>query len=152
MGNSYPVAGLVLQPQVIAEFGSKARYFNTFGGNAVAAAPANAVLSVIEDEGLMQNAARVGRLFHEGLAALATRHDALGDIRSAGLFLGLDIVTDGQPDRNRAARLVNRLRDARILISATGPKGHVLKIRPPLVFSAENVAPFCAPLNPTAPA
>ncbi len=147
MGNGYPVAGLVLQPQVIAEFGSKARYFNTFGGNAVAAATANAVLSVIEDEGLMQNAARVGRLFHEGLAALATRHDALGDIRSAGLFLGLDIVTDGQPDRNRAARLVNRLRDARSLISATGPKGHVLKIRPPLVFSAENVALFCATLD-----
>ena len=139
MGNGYPVAGLVLRPDVVAEFGAKARYFNTFGGNAVAAATAAAVLSVIEDEGLMQNAARTGRLFHDGLADLAARHDALGDIRSAGLFLGLDIVTGGQPDRDRAARLVNRLREERILISATGPKGHVLKIRPPLVFSAENV-------------
>jgi 4-aminobutyrate aminotransferase-like enzyme len=147
MGNGYPVAGLVLQPQVIAEFGAKARYFNTFGGNAVATATASAVLSVIEDEGLMQNAACIGRLFHDSLAQLAARHDALGDIRSAGLFLGLDIVTDGQPDRARAARLVNRLREERILISATGPKGHVLKIRPPLVFSAENVALFCDRLD-----
>ena len=142
MGNGYPVAGLVLQPHVIAEFGAKARYFNTFGGNAVAAATANAVLSVIEDEGLMQNAAHTGRAFHDGLAELATRHEALGDLRSAGLFLGLDIVTDGQPDRARAARLVNRLREERILISATGPKGHVLKIRPPLVFTTEHVAHF----------
>lgn len=142
MGNGYPVAGLVLRPDVVAEFGAKARYFNTFGGNAVAAATANAVLGVIEDEGLMQNAARTGRLFHDGLAGLAACHDALGDIRSAGLFLGLDIVTGGQPDRDRAARLVNRLREERILISATGPKGHVLKIRPPLVFSAENVEFF----------
>lgn len=142
MGNGYPVAGLVLRPDVVAEFGAKARYFNTFGGNAVAAATANAVLSVIEDEGLMQNAARTGRVFHDGLAALATRHAALGDIRSAGLFLGLDIVTDGQPDRARAARLVNRLREERILISATGPMGHVLKIRPPLVFTTDHVAHF----------
>ena len=96
--------------------------------------------SVIEDEGLMQNAARTGRAFHDALAAL--RHDALGDIRSAGLFLGLDIVTDGQPDRDRAARLVNRLREERVLISATGPKGHVLKIRPPLVFTTDHVDIF----------
>lgn len=140
MGNGYPVAALVLKPDVIAEFGSKARYFNTFGGNAVAAATANAVLSVIEDEGLMQNAARTGRAFRDGLAALD--HDALGDIRSAGLFIGLDIVTDGQPDRDRAARVVNRLREERVLISATGPKGHVLKIRPPLVFTTEHVGIF----------
>ncbi len=142
MGNGYPVAGLVLQPAVIAEFGAKARYFNTFGGNAVAAATAMAVLSVIEEEGLMQNAARVGAAFREGLAALAKDHPALGDIRSAGLFLAVDIVTDGLPDPARAARLVNDLRAERVLISATGPLGHVLKIRPPLVFSEDNVAFF----------
>lgn len=140
MGNGYPVAALVLQPAVIAEFGSKARYFNTFGGNAVAAATANAVLSVIEDEGLMQNAARTGRIFRDGIAALG--HDALGDLRGAGLFIGLDIVTDGQPDRARAGRIVNALRDEGVLISATGPLGHVLKIRPPLVFTTEHVDIF----------
>lgn len=67
MGNGYPVAGLVMQPEVIESFGSKARYFNTFGGNAVAAATAMAVLQVVEDEGLMQNAATVGALFRAGL-------------------------------------------------------------------------------------
>ena len=142
MGNGYPVAGLVLQPGVIAEFGAKARYFNTFGGNAVAAATAMAVLSVIEDEGLMANAARVGASFRAGLADLAARYPVLGDIRGAGLFLAVDIVSDGRPDPTRAARLVNDLRAERILISATGPLGHVLKIRPPLVFSEDNAAFF----------
>lgn len=142
MGNGYPVAGLVLRPGVIAEFGAKARYFNTFGGNAVAAATAMAVLDVIEDEGLMQNAARTGAAFRDGLQDLSRQHGPLGDVRAAGLFLAVDIVTDGQPDRARAARIVNALRDERILISATGPQGHVLKIRPPLVFSAENAAFF----------
>lgn len=142
MGNGYPVAGLVLQPPVIAEFGRAARYFNTFGGNAVAAATAMAVLSVIEDEGLMQNAARTGAMFRAGLEALAKDHAALGDIRGAGLFLAADIVSDGRPDRARAARLVNALREERILISATGAEGTILKIRPPLVFSEENAVFF----------
>lgn len=142
MGNGYPVAGLVIQPHVIAEFGKVARYFNTFGGNAVAAATAMAVLSVIEDEGLMQNAARTGAMFRDGLLSLAKDHDALGDIRATGLFLAADIVTDGTPDRARAAHLVNALRAERVLISATGPRGHTLKIRPPLVFTEENAAFF----------
>lgn len=145
MGNGYPVAGLVMKPEVIAAFGSKARYFNTFGGNAVAAATALAVLEVIENEGLMANAAKVGALFRDGLLALARDHTALGPIRAAGLFLGAEIVRDGDPlapDAARTAQVVNRLREAGVLISATGPRANVLKIRPPLIFSAENVAFF----------
>lgn len=139
MGNGYPVAGLVLRPEVIARFGAKVRYFNTFGGNAVAAATARAVLEVIRDEGLQDNAAQVGAYFRDGLLDLAKRHTALGPLRSAGLFLGQDIVIDGRPDAALAGRVVNRLRAARVLISATGPQGHVLKIRPPLVFQRQHV-------------
>ena len=90
----------------------------------------------------MQNAARTGAMFRDGLLSLAKDHDALGDIRAAGLFLAADIVTEGRPDRARAARLVNDLREERVLISATGPVGHTLKIRPPLVFTEENAAFF----------
>ncbi len=143
MGNGYPVAGLVMQPRVIEAFGSKARYFNTFGGNAVAAATALAVLEVVENERLMDNARVVGGVFADGLRGLAKTHRALGDLRAVGLFLGQDIVDgEGRPDAAKAGWIVNRLREAGVLISATGPKGHVLKIRPPLVFSAENVAYF----------
>lgn len=139
MGNGYPMAGLVLKPGIIAEFGAKARYFNTFGGNAVAAAVGLAVLDVIRDEGLQANAATVGQAFMQGLRTLAQRHDSLGETRAAGLFIGQTILTDGQPDPARTARLVNALRDKRILISSTGPKGDSLKLRPPLPFSLANV-------------
>jgi 4-aminobutyrate aminotransferase-like enzyme len=142
MGNGYPVAGLAVRPEVVAEFAGHARYFNTFGGNAVAAAVANAVLDVITDEGLIANSRTTGALLADGLQSLAKDHAALGDLRAAGLFLGLDIVTDGAPDAARAARIVNGLRDEGVLISATGPQGHVLKIRPPLTFSPDNVAFF----------
>jgi 4-aminobutyrate aminotransferase-like enzyme len=139
MGNGYPMAGLVIRPQVVAEFGTKARYFNTFGGNAVAAAVGLAVLDVIRDEGLMENAASVGVAFAAGLRDLAARHETLGETRAAGLVLGQSILTDGQPDPARTTRLVNALRDNRILISSTGPQGDSLKIRPPLPFSTANV-------------
>jgi 4-aminobutyrate aminotransferase-like enzyme len=142
MGNGYPVAGLVLRPEVIAAFGAKARYFNTFGGNAVAAATAMAVLDVIEEEGLQHNAHQVGSYFRDGLLDMAKDHDCLGPLRAAGLFLGQDIVTDAAPDAAKTSRIVNALRAARILISATGPRGNVLKIRPPLVFSRDNVDLF----------
>ena len=139
MGNGYPLAGLVLEPETIEDFGANARYFNTFGGNAVAAAVGLAVLDVIRDEALQQNAATVGAAFAEGLRSLAQRHEALGETRAAGLFIGQTIQTDGKPDAARTARLVNALRDNRILISSTGPQGDSLKIRPPLPFSLANV-------------
>ena len=139
MGNGYPVAGLALKASVIKNFGNRARYFNTFGGNAVAAATAMAVLEVIEGEGLRANATSTGAYFRDGLLALAKRHDSLGPLRAAGLFLGQDIVTDGKPDAKKAARVVNRMRENGVLISATGPQGHVLKIRPPLIFRPDHV-------------
>ncbi|MFM7444947.1 MAG: aminotransferase class III-fold pyridoxal phosphate-dependent enzyme, partial [Tabrizicola sp.] len=139
MGNGYPMAGLVMKPDTIAEFGAKARYFNTFGGNAVAAAVGLAVLDVIRDEVLQQNAATVGAAFAQGLRSLAQHHETLGETRAAGLFIGQTILTDGQPDPARTARLVNQLREHHILISSTGPKGDSLKIRPPLPFSLGNV-------------
>ena len=142
MGNGYPVAGLALRPEVVAEFGAKSRYFNTFGGNAVAAATALAVLEVIEEEGLVANAAAMGGLLRDGLLALAKEHEHLGELRAAGLFLGQDVVSEGLADAVKTSRIVNGLRDAGVLISATGPKGHVLKIRPPLCLGADDVALF----------
>lgn len=139
MGNGYPVAGVVLQPRLVEAFGAKARYFNTFGGNTVAVAAAGAVLDVIEGQGLIDNAARVGAVFAQALAA----SPGLGPVRSAGLMIGVDVLDgEGRPDGARAARLVNDLRRAGVLISASGATGHVLKIRPPLTFGLGHVDYF----------
>ena len=141
MGNGYPMAGIVLRPEVIAEFGPRARYFNTFGGNPVAAAAGKAVLDTIRIEDLQQNALEVGSYLMEGLRTLARSHPAIGDVRGSGLFVGVEIVSDPatkQADAALTTRIVNGLRRRRVLISASGPRANVLKIRPPLVFSREN--------------
>ncbi|RJG44384.1 aspartate aminotransferase family protein [Mesorhizobium sp. DCY119] len=141
MGNGYPMAGVVLKPDVIAEFGRNARYFNTFGGNPVAAAAGTAVLDIIQKQQLQQNARDVGGYLLEELRTLATDYPLIGDVRGAGLFIGVEIVSDAfakAPDAKTTTRIVNGLRDRFVLISATGPRANVLKIRPPLVFSREN--------------
>lgn len=138
MGNGYPVAGVAVTHDAVAKFGHDTRYFNTFGGNSVAMAAAQATLDVIQDERLLDNACAVGAVIRDGLAELADRFDQIGDIRGSGLYVGVEIVssrTSRQPDGQAAAELVNGLRDRGVLISATGAHGNVLKIRPPLVFS-----------------
>jgi 4-aminobutyrate aminotransferase-like enzyme len=150
MGNGYPMAGVVIRPEVVAEFGAQARYFNTFGGNPVAAAAGMAVLDIIRDERLQANAADVGAYLRQGLQQLGRDFPQIGDARGAGLFIGVEIVSDPAsktPDAALTTRLVNGLRERRILISASGPNANVLKIRPPLVFSRDNADTLVAALR-----
>ncbi|HUE92285.1 aspartate aminotransferase family protein [Pseudomonas sp.] len=143
MGNGQPVAGLLATADVLAEFGKNSRYFNTFAGNTVSCAAALAVLDTIEKEGLVQHAAKVGKILHDGIAALANRHEAIGDVRGAGMFVGVELVSDHAsrtPDRELTSRVVNLMRDKGVLLSACAMGHNVLKIRPPLVLSAEQAA------------
>lgn len=140
MGNGQPIAGLLATADALAEFGKNSRYFNTFAGNTVSCAAALAVLDTIEREGLVQHAARVGKILHDGIAELAKRHEAIGDVRGVGMFVGVELVLDRAsriPDRELTSRVVNRMRDKGVLLSACAKGHNVLKIRPPLVLSAE---------------
>ena len=79
------------------------------------------------------------------LKNFAARDERIGDIRGSGLFIGVDMVTDGvskEPDQQIALALVNRLRELHVLISSSGKWGNVLKIRPPLPFSMSDTDEF----------
>jgi 4-aminobutyrate aminotransferase-like enzyme len=149
MGNGHPIAAMVVKPQIVKTFGTQSRYFNTFGGNPVSCAAGMAVLDVLEGEELQANARTVGDRFLSDLKALAAELPAIADVRGAGLFIGVEVAsqTAALSSAELAARIVNGLRDRRILISATGPRGNVLKIRPPLVFSHENAKQVVACLE-----
>jgi 4-aminobutyrate aminotransferase-like enzyme/Ser/Thr protein kinase RdoA (MazF antagonist) len=137
MGNGFPVAALVAKSDVLGAVPEETELFSTFGGNPVACAAALAVLAVIEDEGLVGNAAEVGGYLLDGLRALQRRHPVIGDIRGEGLLLGVELVEDPQtraPAAQRANQVTEAMRDRGILLGTTGPAGNVLKIRPPLVF------------------
>ncbi|MEO0384293.1 MAG: aminotransferase class III-fold pyridoxal phosphate-dependent enzyme [Pseudomonadota bacterium] len=150
MGNGYPVAGVAMRPHVVKAFGNDMRYFNTFGGNTVAVAAANATFDVIQDQGLLDNSATVGAMLKSGVESLARSDDRIGDVRGAGLYLGVEMVRDRDsktPDSMLALGLVNAMRKKRVLISATGFNANVLKIRPPLTFTPAHVDRFLSALE-----
>jgi 4-aminobutyrate aminotransferase-like enzyme len=141
MGNGHPVAGVVTTPDTMAVFRQSYRYFNTFGGNPVSCAAAMAVLDVLKEEGLQENARQVGAYACEGLARLALRHECIGDVRGYGLFFGAEMVSHRAtraPAPKFVARVVNAMRDQGVLLSKLGIHGNTLKIRPPMPFSRAN--------------
>jgi len=139
MGNGFPVAALVARSELFAAVPGEVELFSTFGGNPVACAAALAVLAVIEDEGLVANAAQVGSYLRQGLLALADRHPLIGDVRGEGLLLGVELADEARmPAAGQARRVKEAMRERQILLGTTGPAGNVLKIRPPLVFQPEH--------------
>jgi 4-aminobutyrate aminotransferase-like enzyme len=144
MGNGMPIAAVAARSHLLEEFGATSRYFNTFGGNSVCIAAANAVLDVIDDEELLDNSRVVGGYLRQTLAELTAGRDDIVGVRGVGLYVAANVVSrdDGSPDAMRTAQIVNGLRERRVLISATGHAGNVLKIRPPLPFSRDHVEKF----------
>ncbi|MFP1960884.1 aspartate aminotransferase family protein [Lonsdalea quercina] len=142
MGNGIPVSGLFAKADVLAAFSDEIPYFNTFGGNPVSMAAAQAVLKVIRDEGLQEHSKTVGALLKQELAALAQRHECVGDVRGAGLFIGFELVSDREKktaDKPLALAVIEHLREERVLTSVAGPYGNVLKLRPPLAFQTQDI-------------
>lgn len=141
MGNGHPLAGVVSQAALSEEFGASAMYFNTFGGNPVASRVGLAVLQVIEQEGLMENAQKVSGYLQAGLRKLAEKHELIGDVRGHGLFVGAEFVTDRNaktPAVEATRAVIDGMRERGVLISRTGRADNVLKIRPPMPFSSDN--------------
>ena len=137
IGNGHPMAAVVTTREIAESFANGMEFFSTFGGNPVSAAVGLAVLDVIEEEGLQERAGRVGRYLDEGFRQLQARHPEIGDVRGAGMFLGVELVRDPatlEPATEETGRLIERLRADGILLSAEGPYHNVLKIKPPLQF------------------
>jgi len=150
IGNGHPLAAVITTPEIAASFDNGMEYFNTFGGNPVSCAIGLAVLDVIAEEGLQANALVVGERLLAGLRGLMERHHLIGDVRGLGLFIGIELVLDRhtlEPAGAEASYIANRMRDHGILVSTDGPYHNVLKIKPPLVFNAENADFFVAALD-----
>lgn len=135
MGNGVPIAALVGSPHIFDAFGARTRYFNTFGGNPVSVAAASAVLDELQDRELLDHSEQLGGELLAAIGEMTADDPGVAEVRGAGLFLAVELVgQDNTPDPDRAVRVVDHMREQRILISASGTYDNVLKIRPPLVF------------------
>lgn len=137
IGNGHPMAAVVTTPEIAKAFANGMEFFSSFGGNPVSCEVGMAVLDVLENEQLQERARLTGDYLKAGLNELAARFPLIGEVRGHGLFLGVDLVCDPRTRghaRREACLVVNRMREAGVLLSTDGPHDNVLKIKPPLAF------------------
>jgi 4-aminobutyrate aminotransferase-like enzyme/Ser/Thr protein kinase RdoA (MazF antagonist) len=150
IGNAFPLAAVVTTREIAESFNNGMEFFSTFGGNPVSCAVGLAVLDVIKDEQLQENALRVGKYWIGQLERLQREYPLIGDVRGSGLFQGLDLVLSRdsrEPAPRQASYAVNRLREQGILAGTDGPHHNVIKLRPPLIFSETDADLFCSTLE-----
>ena len=152
MGAGLPLSGVGASSELVNTFHEKCDYFNTTAATPLQAAAGGAVLDVIEEEGLVQNAAKVGSFLKSELVQFVGRYEFVGDVRGHGLFLGMEWVKDSETrkaDRPGAAAFAERMKEKGFLMSNAGQKGNVIKIRPPLVFEQAHAELLLTALDET---
>lgn len=147
MGNGHPVGAVVTRPEIAQAFyDTGVAYFNTYGGNPVSCAIANAVMRIIDEEQLQQNAYQLGEYLVRECSQLKHEFECVGDVRGLGLFVGIELVSDRDartPDTKAARWVVNRMKQLhKVLVSSDGPNDNVIKLKPPMCFSRENADEF----------
>jgi 4-aminobutyrate aminotransferase-like enzyme len=138
-GNGHPLAAVATTRAIAEAFDDGMEYFNTFGGNPVSAAIGNAVLDEIDRLDVVNHGRIVGERLLRSLIRLADRHRAIGDVRGAGLYLGIEFVEDRvskYPATSLADDVVEYAKEQGVLLSTDGPFRNVIKIKPPMVFDS----------------
>lgn len=141
IGNGHPIGAVITTSEIALSFANGMEFFSTFGGNTVSCAIGLSVLEVVLEEGLQGHALDVGEHLLRGARGLMDRHELIGDVRGSGFFIGVELVRNRnsrEPATVEAERVVNRMRNQGILLGTDGPFHNVLKIRPPMPFSAND--------------
>ena len=149
IANGHPLGAVVTTPAIAAAFNNGMEYFNTFGGNPVSCAIGLEVLRVIADEQLQHNALAVGSYWMDCLRQLQAQFPLIGQVRGAGLFIGIELVrsrTTLEAAASEADAVAEAMKKRGILISTEGPRHNVLKLKPPIIFARRHVDFFISTL------
>ncbi|MCL4137270.1 UNVERIFIED_CONTAM: hypothetical protein GTU68_003019 [Idotea baltica] len=149
MGNGIPIGAVVAKRQIADAMGGKF-LFHTYGANPVACAAARAVLRIIKEENLIENAKTVGAKLHEGLLQLKEEFAIIGDVRGRGFMQAIEMVRDRatkEPAVEETAWVFEKTREHGLIVSKSGNFKNVLRMVPPLCLSMSDVEPVIAALR-----
>jgi 4-aminobutyrate aminotransferase len=140
MGNGVPIGLTATRPEIAASF--KGLQISTFGGNPVTSVTAKAVIDLIEQDKLMDNAAVVGSYFRQGLEDLQRKHAIIGDVRGMGLMQAMELVKDRVTKEPAVPEISNFMEECRkrgLLIGKGGLMGNVIRMSPPMNIAKSDV-------------
>jgi 4-aminobutyrate aminotransferase len=136
LASGFPLSGIVARRELMQRWPPNA-HGGTYGGNAVACAAAAATVRVLQDEGLVSNAAERGTQLIEGLRALQRQQRGIGDVRGLGCMIATEFSTaQGQPDGATAKQVVQNCFEQGLLLLTCGTYGQVVRWIPPLIVSS----------------
>lgn len=168
MGNGHPMGAVVCTEEICRSFETGMEFFSSFGGNPVSCEIGLAVLNVMEEEGLQENARQVGDFLLSEFNQLINKVLYLSSIdffspplqtsripfhissaRGSGLFLGFELTNteNGKPATEAAVFLVNEMKEKGFLLSTDGPFNNVIKFKPPMCFSMNNAVEMLSAFN-----
>ncbi len=142
IANGFPMGAVVTTKAIADSFDNGMEFFSTFGGNPVACAAATAVLDVVEQQQLQDNAKRLGNQFLKAVKEMQQQFELIGDVRGEGFFLGVELVRDRttlEPADWEASYIADRLKERYILAGTDGPLHNVLKFRPSMVLEQRDM-------------
>ncbi|WP_291730460.1 aspartate aminotransferase family protein [Leisingera sp. F5] len=141
IGNGFPLGAVVARKEIAAPMAEKFM-FHTYGANPTSCAAGRAVLQVLKEDKVQENARTVGAALLERLHALKEKHPAIGDVRGRGLMLAIEMVKDRktkEPDPQTTAAVFEATRDSGIILSKSGAYQSCLRMVPPMCLSLANV-------------
>jgi 4-aminobutyrate aminotransferase-like enzyme len=150
MGNGHPLGAVITTKEIAAGYRGQGYFFSSAGGSPVSSAAGLAVLDVLRDEGLQENARVVGAHLRQRLLELADQHPIIGAVHGMGLYLGLELVRDRttlEPAAAETAAICERLRELGIIMQPTSDRMCVLKIKPPLCIDTADADFFTDTLD-----
>ena len=139
-GNGSPLGAVITSREIADRFRSQGYFFSSTGGSPLSCAIGITVLDVLRDEGLQRNAAVVGAHLKARLQALQDKHPIIGTVHGIGLYLGVEMVRDGEslePAVEETAAICNRMLELGVVIQPTGDHMNILKTKPPLCIDIE---------------
>lgn len=141
MASGLPLSGIAASRELMDRW-QPGSHGGTYGGNVLACAAAEATVRVLQEEGLVGNAARLGKRLVDRLQALRGRYPMLGDVRGVGLMVGTEFVVPGTrtPDKDRAKAVQQACREMSLLLLTCGTDENVIRWIPPLVIGQQELS------------